>query len=58
MVGRVALATRQILANFQRLSKVSFLRSTQSLSAYKATSSPILFRYLKQSATVLRESRP
>src|SRR6267378_2889395 len=50
--GRMTLATRQILAAAQSSSIVPFFECRHSFNASMATSSPILFRNLKQSATV------
>src|SRR6185369_2206298 len=50
--GRITLATRQILAYFQRSSILHLRLRRHSRSASIATSRPILLRYLKQSATV------
>jgi hypothetical protein len=53
MYGLMTFATRHILAKCQSSSLVHLLCLRQSRSASSAISSPILFRYLKQSATVL-----
>ena len=52
MYGRITLATRHILAYCQSSVRVHLPFCRQSLSASTAISRPILFRYLKQSATV------
>ena len=51
--GLITFATRQTLAACHRSSIVAFRSRRHSRSASIATSRPILFRYLKQSATVL-----
>src|SRR5689334_16230419 len=51
--GCITRATRQTFAASQSSSIEAFLFRRQSRSASSATSRPILFRYLKQSATVL-----
>ncbi len=51
--GRMTLDIRQTLAASHRSSIVAFFSRQQSRSASMATSSPILLRNLKQSATVL-----
>ena len=50
--GRMTLATRQILAAAQSSSIVAFFDRRHSFNASMETSRPILFRNLKQSATV------
>lgn len=52
MYGFITFATRQILAACQSSSVVTLLLLMDSRSASNATSSPILLRYLKLSATV------
>jgi hypothetical protein len=53
MYGLITFVTRQTLAACQRSAVVAFRFLIDSRRASSATSSPILFRYLKQSATVL-----
>jgi hypothetical protein len=50
--GLITLCIRQAPAASQIWSMVAIRRLQTSRSASRATSSPILFRYLKQSATV------
>ena len=50
--GRMTFATRHTFAYFQNSSIVARRCRQQSRRASSATSRPILFRYLKQSATV------
>ncbi len=52
MYGFITFATRQTLAACHRSSAVALRLLMDSRRASSATSSPILFRYLKQSATV------
>ncbi len=53
MYGLITFVTRQTLAACQRSAVVAFRFLIDSRRASSTTSSPILFRYLKQSATVL-----
>ena len=53
MYGRMTLDMRQIFSASQSSSIVDFFCCQQSRSASIATSTPLLLRHLKQSATVL-----